>query len=125
MAVSLEVRPVYLHRDMLDLAGRIPPERLADGGEAKKALKSALTPWLSPSLLYRKKMGFAMPLGTWLRDGAAGFADPGAGSNSILREIIDLDYVRRATQTHRAAAVDMTSQVHSFLFLERWLEKWS
>lgn len=125
MAVSLEVRPVYLHRDMLELAGRIPPERLADGGETKKALKSALTPWLSPSLLYRKKMGFAMPLGTWLREGAAGFADPGTGSNSILREVIDVDYVRRTTQAHRAGAVDRTSQVHSFLFLERWLEKWS
>jgi asparagine synthase (glutamine-hydrolysing) len=125
MAVSLEVRPVYLHRDLLELAGRIPPEQLADRSDAKKVLKAALTPWLSPSLLYRGKMGFAMPLGRWLRDGAAGFAEPGTGSSDALREIIDLDYVRRATQAHRAGASDRTAQVHSFLFLERWLEKWS
>jgi hypothetical protein len=66
-----------------------------------------------------------MPLGRWLRDGAAGFAEPGTGSSDALREIIDLDYVRRATQAHRAGASDRTAQVHSFLFLERWLEKWS
>jgi hypothetical protein len=30
MAVSLEVRPVYLHRDILSLAAKIPPRLLAD-----------------------------------------------------------------------------------------------
>src|SRR5262249_50628729 len=38
MAVSLEVRPVYVHRDLLALASRIPTENLADRSHSKEAL---------------------------------------------------------------------------------------
>jgi asparagine synthase (glutamine-hydrolysing) len=125
MAVSLEVRPVYLHRDLLELAGRVPPALLADRRQAKKVLKSALEPWLPSSLLYRPKMGFAMPLGSWLRGEAGVLARPRAAVASPLREVIDLDYVRRVTQAHRSGAAGLTAPLHSFLFLEHWLEKWS
>ena len=121
MAVSLEVRPVFLHRDMLELAGRVPPERLADRADAKKALKTAFTPWLPRDLLHRPKMGFAMPLGSWLRDGTALAPTTADGP---LGDVIDVDYVRRARDAHRAGA-NRTAEVHSFLFLDRWLEKWS
>src|SRR5262249_59483687 len=41
MAVALEVRPVFLHRDMLQLAGAIPAARLAGPAPAKEAPKGA------------------------------------------------------------------------------------
>src|SRR5260370_9273864 len=69
MAVALEVRPVYLHRDMLHLASRIPSRLLADGSHSKKLLKSALRAWLPDSTLARPKMGVSLPLGKWLTCG--------------------------------------------------------
>src|SRR5258707_4364716 len=62
MAVSLEVRPVYLHREVMALAGKIPPGLLVDRKQAKKALKSAFRPWLPNEILYRDKIGFGVPL---------------------------------------------------------------
>jgi asparagine synthase (glutamine-hydrolysing) len=46
MAVALEVRPVYLHRDMLRLAGAIPGAQLAGPAHTKETLKVAVGGWL-------------------------------------------------------------------------------
>ena len=122
MAVSLEVRPVFLHRRMLELAGRIPPERLADGREAKKVLKSAFESWLPQGLARRPKMGFAMPLGRWLRDGALELT---AGQRlSRAHELLEPRFVERTARAHLAGG-DRTSALHSFFFLEHWLEQWA
>jgi asparagine synthase (glutamine-hydrolysing) len=124
MAVSLEVRPVYLHRDILSLAGRVPPELLVDRRETKRVLKSSLRSWLPASVLDRQKMGFAMPLGRWLRGDLRELANPGSGT-SPLKELIDLDHVRRVAGAHRSGEAESTAALHSFLFLEHWLEKWA
>ncbi len=120
MAVALEVRPVYLNRRVLELAGRIPPARLADGRDAKKALRSALRSWLPSSILNRPKAGFAMPLGHWLqRDQTLVPA-----GNGQLGELLDPSYTRGTAEAHLSGKLSETSRLHSMLFLEHWLEKW-
>jgi asparagine synthase (glutamine-hydrolysing) len=121
MAVALEVRPVYLHRDVLALAGRIPPALLADRREPKKALRSALREWLPSSILDRPKQGFAMPLGRWLHGDLQGLA---ADGNGALGELLDPGYVRGTARAHLSGERDETSKLHSLLFLDHWLERW-
>jgi asparagine synthase (glutamine-hydrolysing) len=123
MAVSLEVRPVYLHRELLRLAGQMPPALLVDRRETKKVVKSAVRGWLPSSVIDRPKMGFAMPLGRWLRGDLQRLERPAVGTGA-LGEIIDIDYVRSVARAHRSGAAESTAAVHSFLFLEHWLEKW-
>ena len=53
MSVALEVRPVYLHRDMLQLAGAIPGAQLAGRKHTKEALKVALECWLPAGCCFR------------------------------------------------------------------------
>jgi asparagine synthase (glutamine-hydrolysing) len=125
MAVSLEVRPVYLHRAVLELAARIPPELLATPSLAKKLLKSALEPWLPKRLLYREKSGFTMPLGSWLRGDLRGLL--GNLGGGPLGELISPTFVSETVDSHlngnRAADASMT--LHGLVFLDRWLERWA
>ena len=125
MAVSLETRAVYLHRDMLDLARRIPPEVLADGSEAKKVLKAALEPWLPADLLYRKKQGFSMPLGTWFCNGLrpllAGLED----ESRPLYGLVDPRFVASTVDRHLRGDGDRSMGLHGFVLLDRWLERWA
>jgi asparagine synthase (glutamine-hydrolysing) len=123
MAVSLEVRPVYLHRDLIDLARRIPSQLLADRGQAKRALKSALEPWLPDSVLYRPKMGFAMPLKTWLRTGRVAGASTVSGRGQ-LHELLDERLLESQLRHHQAGSADLTGAIHSQLFLQTWLTTW-
>jgi asparagine synthase (glutamine-hydrolysing) len=124
MAVSLETRPVFLNRRVLDLAGRIPPGLLADRAEPKKVLRGALREWLPSSVLDRPKQGFAMPLGRWLRGDLQGFADS-AGPNDALAELVDPRHTAAVAAAHAAGATETTSELHSLVFLRHWLEKWS
>jgi asparagine synthase (glutamine-hydrolysing) len=123
MAVSLEVRPVYLHRDLISLAERIPPTLLADRKQTKKALKSALRPWLPDSVLYRKKMGFAMPLRNWIKGDFPGLFAQDRSAN-LLADVLDPGLLGSATAAHVAGGADRTSVIHSLCFLNHWLAKW-
>src|SRR5207237_283629 len=124
MAVSLEVRPVYLHREMLALAGRIPARLLADRRETKKALKSALRSWLPGSILDRRKMGFAMPFGKWARADLSQLVRQGTRRRCI-DDVLDERLLRRISGLDTAAADGGTAIAHSLFFLDRWLATWA
>ena len=123
MAVSLETRPVFLNRAVLELAGRVPPGLLADRAEPKKALRRALRPWLPGSILDRRKQGFAMPLGRWLRTDLAPLA---AGiAAGPLGDVLDPAYAAGVAYDHMVGARERTAELHNLVFLTYWLEKWS
>jgi asparagine synthase (glutamine-hydrolysing) len=124
MAVSLEARPVFLNRRILDLAGRIPPGLLADRAEPKKVLREALRKWLPPSVLDRPKQGFAMPLGQWFRGDLHGLADS-AEPNDALADLVDHRHTASVATAHAAGASGTTTELHSLVLLQHWLEKWS
>jgi asparagine synthase (glutamine-hydrolysing) len=123
MAVSLEVRPVYLHPEMLSLARRLPAKRLAATRGGKRALKSALEPWLPRDLLYRSKMGFHMPLGRWLGESFPGLVERTA-SSPWLREWFEPGLFDRLYLEHRSGKQNHTAVLHNLIFLAGWLETW-
>jgi asparagine synthase (glutamine-hydrolysing) len=67
MACGLEVRSPYLDRPLVDLASRIPTAFKLRGWQTKYILKRALRRDLPPSILHRRKQGFGVPIGPWLR----------------------------------------------------------
>jgi asparagine synthase (glutamine-hydrolysing) len=116
MAVALEVRPVYLHRDMLALASRIPAPLLASRSQSKAVLKAAFEPWLPSSLLYRQKMGFALPLPAWMDGGLRELFGPDARHGG-LDDLFD---------TQMMATMAPTAAVrHSQFLLSKWLAVWA
>jgi asparagine synthase (glutamine-hydrolysing) len=121
MAVALEVRPVFLHRDVLSLAGRIPASLLSTGGEAKALLRRAVRPWLPAEAIDRPKMGFAMPLGRWL-EGLASFG--GLADGRPAAGVLDPDAVTRLCHAHDGGRAG-TSRLHAVTFLDHWLERWA
>ena len=121
MAVSLETRPPYLNRAVLDVAGRIPPRKLATAKEPKAALRDALRPWLPPTILDRPKMGFGAPLGRWLRGDLTALAEK--RPSSALDELIDPACVSAVARAH-SAGENRTTELHNLIFLDHWLQKW-
>ena len=124
MAVALEVRPVYLHRAMLDLAGRIPARLLADRSDAKKVLRRAFRPWLPNEVLERPKQGFAMPLGAWLR-GELRSRLALRVQNRPVAALYSADALRALADEHASGAADHTGKLHALFFLDEWLERWA
>jgi asparagine synthase (glutamine-hydrolysing) len=123
MAVALEVRAVFLHPDMLALAGRIPAERLVWKGQPKHALKEALREWLPAPLLFRRKRGFSAPLGRWMRTGE--HAEEEASSGHRIDELLDPALLASLRTRHAAGDGDLSRTIHSLVLLDRWLDRWA
>ncbi len=122
MAVALEVRPVFTHRDVLALAARIPAVALADEGRAKIPLRSAMAPWFEPGFLERKKQGFALPLPTWIREQRGPFR--GLSELPHLRDWIDRRSFTELLRAQRDGRDDLTSLVFALVHLDRWVGHW-
>ncbi len=67
MAHALEVREPLLDHLLIEWASGLPADFKLRGQQGKYLLKRALEPHLSNEILYRDKMGFAVPLANWFR----------------------------------------------------------
>ncbi len=67
MANSLEVRAPILDHKVIEYAASIPANLKYHHGEKKYILKKAFQGMLPENTLYRKKMGFSVPLSDWLK----------------------------------------------------------
>ena len=67
MAHSLEVREPLMDHHLVEWMATLHSSLKMRGGEGKFLLKKAMEPMLSSDILYRQKMGFAVPLARWTR----------------------------------------------------------
>ena len=67
MAHSLEVREPLMDHQLVEWLATLPSSMKLRGGTSKYLLKKANEPYLPDDVLYRKKMGFAVPLARWFR----------------------------------------------------------
>jgi asparagine synthase (glutamine-hydrolysing) len=67
MAHSLEVREPLMDHPLVEWLGTLPSHLKLRGGEGKYLFKKSLEPHLPRDVLYRPKMGFAVPLSRWFR----------------------------------------------------------
>lgn len=67
MQHSLEVRVPFLDHPFVELMARVPARYKASGWTKKRLLKRVLSSLLPREILYRKKIGFSVPLVLWLR----------------------------------------------------------
>ena len=68
MANSLEVRAPILDHKFMELVATIPSSLKLRGRNGKYIFKKTLEGVLPKGILYRKKMGFAVPLARWFRN---------------------------------------------------------
>jgi asparagine synthase (glutamine-hydrolysing) len=68
MANSLEIRVPFLDHTFVEYARTIPSSLKLKGLTTKHILKKAMAPYLPPEILTRKKIGFDIPLGVWIRN---------------------------------------------------------
>jgi len=67
MAHSLEVREPLMDHPLVEWLATLPSNLKIRRGESKFLLKKAMEPHLPHEIMYRPKMGFAVPLARWFR----------------------------------------------------------
>lgn len=123
MAVGLEVRVPLLDYKLVEQANCISSKLKIKRGCLKAILKEVLSDYLPPKLVYRKKMGFDLPLEKWLRCGLAEEIENYLSKRKI--SCLDYDELRKIIGHFMKGKSDSYSGfVWSYLLLEKWCETW-
>ncbi|MBX9928900.1 MAG: asparagine synthase (glutamine-hydrolyzing) [Gemmatimonadaceae bacterium] len=121
MAHSLEVRAPLLARAMVEFAATIPSQTLLRHYQQKYVLKSIASHLVPESVLYRRKQGFVMPAGRWLRRELAPYLRAALDSSAFLDHgWVDPGFVRRILAEHESGARDWAEQLWTLLVLAIW-----
>ncbi len=124
MAHALEVREPLMDHPLVEWLATLPSSLKLRGGQGKWIFKKALEPQLPHELLYRPKMGFAVPLVHWfrgplrqrVRDAVMGerLLDTGLFDPGVLRQLID---------QHQSGLRDHSAPLWSLLMFDAFLRQ--
>ena len=119
MAHSLEVRVPILDHELVEWAAGLAPELKLKGREGKHVLKKALEPHLPSDVLYRPKMGFAVPLTDWFRGPLRERVKAMTTSPLLLDTgIFDERFLARIVTEHQSGVRDFSAPIWSLLMFE-------
>ena len=124
MAHSLEVREPLMDHPLVEWLATLPRELKVRGREGKFLLKKAMEPHLPAQVLYRPKMGFAVPLERWfrgplrqrVRDAVLGerLAETGWFERRTLEHLVS---------AHQSGARDYSTPLWTLLMFEAFLRQ--
>lgn len=124
MAHGLEVRVPLLDHEFVEWVAGLNPDVKVDGREGKYIFKKSLESRLSKRILYRPKMGFAVPLASWFRGPLKQAASDSLLNGSLLPTgMFDAGFLRRLLEDHQNGSRDHSAPIWSLLMFEGFLRR--
>lgn len=121
MANSLEVRAPILDYKLIEFAATLPSDLKYRKGNKKYLLKEAFKEDLPDDILYRKKMGFSVPLAEWLRGEIRELTEETLfNSTGGLNQYFKMDNLKTMWQQHLSGKVDHSIVLWSMLMFQMW-----
>lgn len=121
MAASVELRPPFLDREVVDLAFRLPWSVKVRRGSGKWVVKEVARPLLPAGIVDRPKSGFKVPLDVWFRDGLRDLAwDRLLSPSSFVTSVFDRAAVKAVLDQHDSGRRNEAIRIWTLLGLELW-----
>ena len=122
MAHSLEVREPLMDHKLIEWLATLPSSLKVRGGEGKFLLKKALQPQLPHEVLYRPKMGFAVPLARWFRGPLKQrVRDAVLGERLAATGWFERKYLAHLVEAHQNNSRDYSAPLWTLLMFEAFL----
>ncbi|RYM06235.1 asparagine synthase (glutamine-hydrolyzing) [Sporolactobacillus sp. THM7-7] len=119
MAQSLELRVPFLDKKVFDVARTLPPSLKTADGTTKYAFREAMRGIVPDSILFRKKLGFPVPIRIWLKDELYDWARTLIKSSATDR-YINKSYVYKLLDDHRSGKRDNSRKIWTILMFMLW-----
>lgn len=119
MQHALEVRAPLLDHELIEWFSSLPREYKLRGREGKYLLKRALAPHVPADILYRPKMGFAVPIAAWFRGPLrervrSAILGPGLAATGLFNQ----NYLRTLVEQHQSGQREHSAALWSLLMFE-------
>jgi asparagine synthase (glutamine-hydrolysing) len=126
MAVGLEGRVPLIDHRVVAFAWGLPPEFKLRGGHSKWLLRRVLDRYVPRRLIDRPKMGFGVPVDSWLRGPLRDWAEQLlAPARLASYGFVRPEPVRQAWQEHLDGTRNWQYRLWTVLMLQAWREKWA
>jgi len=122
MSVSLETRVPYLDHNLVEFIMSLPLEMKIRHGSSKWILRQVLYRHLPQELMERPKMGFAVPVGEWIRGPMKEWAEELIDNKRIEQErYFNAQAVVEMWQQHLSGKFNRTHELWNILMFQAWL----
>ncbi|MDT1938601.1 MULTISPECIES: asparagine synthase (glutamine-hydrolyzing) [Carnobacterium] len=119
MAHSLELRTPFLDKEVFKVARTLPSDIRIANGTTKYILRKAAESFVPDNVLYRKKLGFPVPIRHWLKDEMNEWAK-GIIRESATDHLINKQYVLQLLEDHCAGKADNSRKIWTVLTFMVW-----
>ena len=122
MAHALEVRVPFLDHELVEWVSGLPSSFKIQSAEGKYMLKKAMEPHLPHDIMYRRKMGFSIPLAEWFRGPLKQKLLDAVNSPCLADTgFFDMVELRKLSEEHLAGSRDHNPALWSVLMFEAYL----
>jgi asparagine synthase (glutamine-hydrolysing) len=126
MATSIEGREPLIDHRLVEFALRLPLDMRRGPLGTKHLLRKVLYKHVPAEMVDRPKMGFGIPIDTWLRGDLSHLIDEHLEPAAIKRQnILNPVSVEKAVRAFRAKDEAATNRVWSLLAFQMWRERWA
>lgn len=123
MANSLEVRVPFLDREVMKVAGSLPPAYRIDAPRTKIALRAAADRVIQKKTADKKKLGFPIPIRVWLRQETYYTRVYEMFSGHAAEEFFNVKYLKKLLRDHKKGRRDNSRKIWTVYIFLIWYER--
>jgi asparagine synthase (glutamine-hydrolysing) len=120
MANSLEVRSPFLDHELLEFSASLPSSFKVKNGVTKYILKEAMRGKIPDSLIGRRKKGFSIPVGEWLKGPLRGKTERVLKNSGIIGEFFNQAYIEKLMREHFSGKRNHANRLWALLVMGIW-----
>ena len=124
MAHSLEVREPLMDHPLVEWLATVPSSLKLRNGEGKYFFKKAMAAHLPHDVLYRPKMGFAVPLASWFRGPLRDrVREAVLGERLAATGMFNPGYLKHLVDAHQSGAREHSAPLWALLMFDAFLAR--
>lgn len=124
MSASLEGREPFLDQNIIEWAAQLPSAFKYYNGEKKYILKKIVHKYIPKEMMDRPKMGFAIPLTSWLGNELKDLVFEYLGEGNLKHDLFNKTEVKKIVSDFYNGRTEKYLKIWSLLMFQMWYHKW-